>query len=77
MREVVSTDKTSLSSSLSSVEVDELSADKFHRKKADKFHQDHRKKELLRITNENQAILKRIQGAQPMYNHVQWEESHK
>lgn len=39
--------------------------------------QDHRKKELMRITHENQAILKRIQRAQPMYNHVKWEESHK
>jgi len=39
--------------------------------------QDYRKKELLRITQENQAILKRIQRAQPMYNHVKWEEQHK
>ena len=39
--------------------------------------QDYRKKELLRITNENQAILKRIQRAQPMYNHVAWEAEHR
>jgi len=32
-----------------------------------------RKKELLRITKENQMILKRIQQAQPVYNHVEWE----
>ncbi len=31
----------------------------------------------MRITQENQAILKRIQTARPMYNHIQWEESHK
>lgn len=34
---------------------------------------DARKKELLRITRENQIILKRIQQAQPVYNHVEWE----
>merc|ERR1712126_131864 len=27
--------------------------------------------------HENQAILKRIQKAQPVYNHVEWEKSHK
>jgi len=37
------------------------------------LHSDARKKELLRITRENQTILKRIQQAQPVYNHVEWE----
>merc|ERR1719333_770773 len=32
-----------------------------------------RKRELLRITKENEMILKRIQQAQPVYNHVEWE----
>ena len=30
-----------------------------------------RKKELERITRENMGLLKRIQTAQPMYNHVE------
>jgi E3 ubiquitin-protein ligase TRIP12 len=38
------------------------------------LNRDHRKKELLRVTHENQAILKRIQRAQPVYNHIAWEE---
>lgn len=38
------------------------------------LNQDSRKKELLRITRENGAILKRIQQAQPVYNHVVWED---
>jgi len=37
------------------------------------LNRDARKKELLRITKENQSILKRIQRAQPVYNHVEWE----
>ncbi|CAD7933482.1 unnamed protein product [Amoebophrya sp. A25] len=41
------------------------------------MNRDARKAELLRITKENQLILKRIQRAQPMYNHVKWEESYK
>ncbi|KAL7442307.1 hypothetical protein ACHAXH_006434 [Discostella pseudostelligera] len=36
-----------------------------------------RKRELQRITNENQKILKRIQGARPTYNHMRWEEEAK
>jgi len=32
-----------------------------------------RKKELARITRENQRILARIQSVQPTYNHVAWE----
>lgn len=41
------------------------------------LNKDFRKKELIRITKENQSILKRIQQAQPIYNHVQWEGEHK
>lgn len=36
-----------------------------------------RKKELQRITEENQKILRRIQERQPYYNHAQWEEERK
>jgi len=39
------------------------------------LNRDARKKELLRITKENQSILKRIQQAQPVYNHIEWEGS--
>jgi len=41
------------------------------------LNKDHRRAELIRITHENQAILKRIQKAQPVYNHVEWEKAHK
>jgi E3 ubiquitin-protein ligase TRIP12 len=41
------------------------------------LNRDSRKKELLRITRENQSILKRIQQAQPQYNHIQWEADHR
>eukprot|EP00747_Dinoflagellata_sp_TGD_P161801 gnl/TRDRNA2_/TRDRNA2_178726_c0_seq1.p1 gnl/TRDRNA2_/TRDRNA2_178726_c0~~gnl/TRDRNA2_/TRDRNA2_178726_c0_seq1.p1 ORF type:complete len:291 (-),score=67.82 gnl/TRDRNA2_/TRDRNA2_178726_c0_seq1:136-1008(-) len=41
------------------------------------LNRDGRKKELLRITKENQSILKRIQDVQPVYNHVKWEENHR
>jgi len=41
------------------------------------LNRDFRKKDLIRITQENQHILKRIQSAQPIYNHVEWEESHR
>ena len=36
-----------------------------------------RKRELQRITKENQKILKRIQNARPTYNHMRWEEEAK
>ena len=38
---------------------------------------DARKHELIRITQENQAILRRIQTTQPVYNHQQWEEAYR
>jgi len=41
------------------------------------LNRDFRKKELLRITRENQSILKRIQQAQPQINHVQFEIEHR
>uniref|UniRef100_K3WRK6 Cilia- and flagella-associated protein 97 n=1 Tax=Globisporangium ultimum (strain ATCC 200006 / CBS 805.95 / DAOM BR144) TaxID=431595 RepID=K3WRK6_GLOUD len=36
-----------------------------------------RKRELQKITSENQAILRRIQMREPTYDHVQWEEEAK
>jgi len=36
-----------------------------------------RKKDLARITAENQAILKRIQLKEPNYNHLEWAQDHK
>eukprot|EP00927_Polykrikos_kofoidii_P056745 TRINITY_DN50823_c0_g1_i1.p1 TRINITY_DN50823_c0_g1~~TRINITY_DN50823_c0_g1_i1.p1 ORF type:complete len:408 (-),score=53.44 TRINITY_DN50823_c0_g1_i1:169-1392(-) len=41
------------------------------------LNRDARKKELLRITRENHSILRRIQQAQPTYNHVDWEGIHR
>merc|ERR1719188_592087 len=41
------------------------------------LNRDARKTELTRITQENQSILKRIQQAQPVYNHVAWEDSYR
>lgn len=41
------------------------------------LNRDGRKTELMRITRENQAILGRIQQAQPVYNHVAWEDSYR
>jgi hypothetical protein len=36
-----------------------------------------RQKELKKITNENLAILKRIQRVQPAYDHVMWEQDYR
>lgn len=36
-----------------------------------------RKREMQRITRENQAILHRIQRQEPTYDHQQWEEHAK
>lgn len=33
-----------------------------------------RQRELLRVTHENQAILKRISSKEPHYNHLRWED---
>jgi hypothetical protein len=41
------------------------------------LNRDARKSELMRITQENQNILKRIQKAQPVYNHVEWHDQHR
>eukprot|EP00607_Mallomonas_marina_P009739 CAMPEP_0182420840 /NCGR_PEP_ID=MMETSP1167-20130531/5928_1 /TAXON_ID=2988 /ORGANISM="Mallomonas Sp, Strain CCMP3275" /LENGTH=181 /DNA_ID=CAMNT_0024597337 /DNA_START=193 /DNA_END=738 /DNA_ORIENTATION=- len=39
--------------------------------------QTNRRIELERITDENQRLLRRIQEAEPCYNHLQWEEAAK
>jgi len=39
------------------------------------LNKDSRRRELVRITNENMKMLHRIQEAQPVYSHVAWEES--
>jgi hypothetical protein len=46
-----------------------------HYKKLDhkSLNKEARRRELLRITADNQAILKRIQERQPFYNHLEWE----
>ena len=36
-----------------------------------------RQRELLRVTHENQAILKRITSKEPHLNHLNWEEDWK
>jgi len=41
------------------------------------LNKDYRRQELTRITHENQAILKRIQRAQPVYSHMEWQRAHK
>lgn len=41
------------------------------------LNRDSRKTELMRITHENHAILKRIQSTQPVYNHVSWEQDYR
>jgi hypothetical protein len=33
-----------------------------------------RKRELMRVTQENQQLLRRIQQRQPTYNHLKWEQ---
>jgi len=48
-----------------------------HRPPGMSLNRDARKKELLRITKENQHILRRIQQAQPVYNHVEQEGYYK
>lgn len=36
-----------------------------------------RRRELIRITQENQGILRRIQASEPTYNHLAWEEERR
>ena len=38
------------------------------------LNKERRRRELQRITEQNQQILKRIQDSQPTYNHLLWEE---
>eukprot|EP00760_Papus_ankaliazontas_P000040 PhM_4_TR10013/c1_g1_i2/m.34883 len=42
--------------------------------RAKSLNRDSRKRELLRITQENHALLRRIQQRQPTYNHLVWEQ---
>lgn len=41
------------------------------------LNQDGRKKELLRITRDNAKLLRRIQHAEPAYDHLAWAEDDK
>ena len=41
------------------------------------LNRDARKRELLKITMENQAILRRLQDQQPNYNVIKWEEENQ
>jgi len=41
------------------------------------MNKDGRKMALLKITQENQRLLKSIQEVQPVYNHKKWEEHHR
>jgi hypothetical protein len=47
------------------------------RKGPTSLNRDYRKKELMKITQENLHILHRIQRAQPMYSHVEWSQHQK
>lgn len=44
---------------------------------AKSLNNEYRKRELMKITAENHAMLKRIQQKQPVYNHLQWEHERK
>lgn len=46
-------------------------------KYAHSLNKNHRKRQLQRITIENQNILRRIQAREPTYNHLRWEEDRK
>merc|ERR1719269_404421 len=41
---------------------------------AHSLNREQRKRELQKITRENQAILRRIQAAEPTYDHLAWAE---
>ena len=43
-------------------------------KTRNKMLREQRKRELQKITRENQAILRRIQAAEPTYDHLAWAE---
>lgn len=51
--------------------------DNKHTKFGKSLMQTSRRMELQRITQENQRLLKRIQEADPVYNHLDWEEEAK
>ena len=47
------------------------------KKNAHSLNREQRKRELQRITRENQNILTRIQAAEPTYDHLLWAEHEK
>lgn len=49
----------------------------FHQQFKKKLLQVHKRSQMLKLTNENQALLKRIQEVPPAYNHLEWEEDAK
>lgn len=44
---------------------------------APSLNKDGRKQALLKLTQDNHKLLKKIQEVQPVYNHKKWEEHHK
>lgn len=45
--------------------------------KSRSLNRESRRRELIRITHENQGILRRIQASEPTYNHIAWEEERR
>eukprot|EP01063_Lacrimia_lanifica_P015746 TRINITY_DN22411_c0_g1_i1.p1 TRINITY_DN22411_c0_g1~~TRINITY_DN22411_c0_g1_i1.p1 ORF type:complete len:269 (+),score=117.24 TRINITY_DN22411_c0_g1_i1:84-890(+) len=48
--------------------------DTHNESKSKSLNKEARQRELLRITEENQKLLKRIHSRQPTYNHLSWEQ---
>jgi hypothetical protein len=48
-----------------------------HQKFKDKMRVTKKRVQMLKITDENQRLLRRIQEVPPAYNHLQWEEEAK
>ena len=51
--------------------------DTINQYKARSLNREARRRELIRITHENQGILRRIQASEATYNHVEWEEDRR
>ena len=49
--------------------------DTINQYKARSLNREARRRELIRITHENQGILRRIQASEATYNHVEWDEA--
>ncbi len=49
----------------------------FHQQFKKKLAQSQKRARMLRLTTENQELLKRIQEVPPAYNHLEWEEDAK